>query len=262
MGTVLKNLIKDTLKIFDVAIVRHTNLIQLIERSNLTQNGIDLILKLPDRHAWRLLETLRNSKSQLGQELFVLSELDFKTGGFFVEFGATNGINLSNTYLLEKEFMWTGILAEPGKGWHRDLRNNRSSYIETDCVWRDSKSTLTFNEVPFAEHSTIDAYSSSDDHSKTRRHGNKYIVNTISLEDMLNKYQAPREIDYLSIDTEGSEYEILSNFDFNKYQIKLITCEHNFTPDRERICSLLTRNGYVRKLTNLSRFDDWYVKRT
>jgi FkbM family methyltransferase len=262
MGNVLKHLAKETLKRFDISIVRHTNLIRLLEKSNMTQSGIDLILELPDWQALRLLKALGTSKSQLGQELFVLSELDFKTGGFFVEFGATDGVNLSNTYLLEKEFMWTGILAEPGKGWHRDLRNNRSCYIETDCVWRDSNSTLTFNEVNFAEHSTIDAFSSSDVHAKTRRHGNKYNVNTISLEDMLDKYKAPREIDYLSIDTEGSEYEILSNFDFRKYQIKIITCEHNFTSDRERICSLLTRNDYVRKLTTLSRFDDWYVKRT
>jgi hypothetical protein len=67
-------------------------------------------------------------------------------------------------------------------------------------------------------------------------------------------------IDYLSIDTEGSEYEILSHFDFEKYHFKIITCEHNFTPARERIFSLLTKNGYARKCENLSKIDDWYVR--
>ena len=77
--------------------------------------------------------------------------------------------------------------------------------------------------------------------------------------DLLKKYDAPNEIDYISIDTEGSEYEILSKFDFAKYRFKVITCEHNFTPMRESIYKLLTTNGYRRKFFALSRFDDWYV---
>ena len=76
---------------------------------------------------------------------------------------------------------------------------------------------------------------------------------------MLKEHRAPRAIDYLSIDTEGSEFEILSNFDFQQYEIKIITCEHNFAPDRDRIHSLMRSHGYKRKFVNHSRFDDWYV---
>ena len=60
-----------------------------------------------------LLQCFGESKSQLWQDLFVLSELDFKRKVFFVEFGATNSIDLSNTYLLETDFEWVGILVEP-----------------------------------------------------------------------------------------------------------------------------------------------------
>jgi hypothetical protein len=77
---------------------------------------------------------------------------------------------------------------------------------------------------------------------------------------LLDKYKAPRCIDYLSIDTEGSEYEILSNFDFERYQFRAITCEHNFQPAREKIYSLLTGKGYTRKFDKLSKFDDWYLR--
>lgn len=206
------------------------------------------------------------AKSQLKQEIFVLSELDFKMDGYFVEFGATNGIDISNTWLLEKRFGWKGILAEPSKYWHKDLFHNRSGNIETRCVWSRSNEILLFNEVDAKkvgygpELSTIDTFSDSDNHNESRKSGQKYEVETISLLDLLSKYNAPTDIDYLSIDTEGSEFDILSNFDFDQYNIRTITCEHNYTPMREKIYSLLTSKGYQRKYENISQWDDWYVR--
>ena len=61
------------------------------------------------------------------------------------------------------------------------------------------------------------------------------------------------------MDTEGSEYEILSAFNFDKYKFRVITFEHNFTDNREKIFKLLTDKVYVRKNMDISRFDDWYV---
>ena len=199
------------------------------------------------------------STSQLGQDIFVLKETNFKKDGYFVEFGATNGKELSNTWLLEKEMGWTGIVAEPAHIWHDELQKNRSCLIDFNCVWSESGKTLEFNQVLEAELSTIDMFSNNDEHAKTRQEGDKYDVNTISLMDLLRTHGAPKEIDYLSIDTEGSEFEILSAFDFDAYKIKVITCEHNFTPMRDKILNLLLDKGYVRKYQEFSQFDDWYV---
>jgi FkbM family methyltransferase len=160
---------------------------------------------------------------------------------------------------MEKEFGWSGILAEPAKIWHDELRNNRKCNIESHCVWKDSKSTLTFNQVARAEFSTISSFSGLDSHKGVRKEGETYKVKTISLNDLLLKYQAPKKIDYLSIDTEGSEYEILSHFDFSQYTFEVITCEHNYTPMRDQLYSLLTKQGYIRIYEDLSLFDDWYV---
>ena len=200
-------------------------------------------------------------KSQIGQDMFVLINSNFKNNGYFVEFGATDGIELSNSYILEKEFGWNGILAEPATIWHESLLKNRSCHIETQCVWSSSGETLTFNETNFPVLSTIDIFSNHDElHKHSRENGKKYQVKTISLLDMLNKYSAPKIIDFLSIDTEGSEYQILTNFDFDRYEFKLITCEHNFSQDREKIYDLLTSKGYQRVETEKSKFDDWYIK--
>ena len=81
------------------------------------------------------------------------------------------------------------------------------------------------------------------------------------MNDFLIKYNAPNVVDYLSIDTEGSEYAILENFNFNKYKFRVITVEHNYTKNRQKIFDLLTNNGYLRKYEELSMFDDWYVLR-
>lgn len=97
-------------------------------------------------------------------------------------------------------------------------------------------------------------------HAASRRSSRHYQVKTISLNDLMAEHKAPDKPDYLSIDTEGSELEILQGFDFQRHPFKVITCEHNFTPAREKIHGLLTAAGYVRKYDKISDFDDWYVR--
>ena len=206
------------------------------------------------------IDKIVKSKSQLFQDLFVLYYLKEKRNGFFVEFGATNGIDLSNSYLLEKEYDWKGIVAEPAKIWHFSLRNNRGCSIETKCVWSVSDLQLTFNEFESASLSQVSVYEGEDFNSSARVNKQSYSVNTISLSDLLAVHNAPYEIDYLSVDTEGSEFEILNGFNFERYSIKIITVEHNFTENREKIFDLLTSKGYNRVFEKISLFDDWYVK--
>ena len=64
-------------------------------------------------------------------------------------------------------------------------------------------------------------------------------------------------IDYLSIDTEGSELAILEGIDWNRYQFRCITVEHNFTEQRQGIQTLLEAQGYQRRE---QQWDDWYWK--
>ena len=112
-----------------------------------------------------------HSNAQLYQDIIVLLATDFKQDGFFVEFGAANGIDLSNTYLLEKQYNWKGILAEPGKAWHDALSRNRDVHVDFSCVWRKSNEILTFNMVDSAEFSTISEFSDGDHHAQNQDQG-------------------------------------------------------------------------------------------
>lgn len=204
---------------------------------------------------------LAHSQAQLYQDLYVLYRLSSKKNGFFVEFGATNGVSLSNTYLLERSMGWTGILAEPFPLWHSMLAQNRNAIIDHRCVWSESGETLEFLGTDHApEYATLVNFRGNDTHHHLRSHSqNILMVETVSLNDLLEQHHAPADIDYLSVDTEGSEFHILSNFDFKRFSPKVITVEHNFNEEvRKNIYDLMIFNGYVREFEEFSRFDDWY----
>lgn len=220
-----------------------------------------LIAQVSEGRRAEFLAEVGFSRSQLMQDLFVLSELGVRRdNGFFVEFGAADGIALSNSWLLEKRLGWKGILAEPARCWHPLLAKNRSCAIDTECVWSISGERLDFDEVDIGEFSTLSHFAQSDIHAQARVGKCRYQVPTVSLNDLLQRHGAPTEPDYLSIDTEGSEFAILKEFDFSRFKFKVITCEHNYTPMRKQIKQLLEAAGYQQKHEKLSRFDDWYVR--
>jgi FkbM family methyltransferase len=204
-----------------------------------------------------IIPLLGFSKSQVQQDLFVALMYDGKREGSFVEFGAADGKYLSNTYLLEKELSWRGVLSEPARQWKKILETNRSAYISNECVWSESGKFLKFVEAN--ELSTLDLFRKSDGHSRNRKFSKTYNVPTISLNDLLFKYSMPTEIDFMSIDTEGSEFEILENFDFDSHKVGILTVEHNYTEARDKIYKLMKKNKYLRVKLEHSRFDDWYI---
>jgi FkbM family methyltransferase len=203
-----------------------------------------------------------HSESQNYQDVWAIHENGFKTNGFFVEFGATDGITGSNTYMLEREYRWSGILAEPNPVWHEQLRHNRSCHISEECVYVASGQTVEFTTTEDPALSTIKGFGLDDEFKDVRKNAPSVKVQTITLVDLLNAYDAPEVIDFLSIDTEGTEFGILNAFfqQNTKYKIRAITVEHNFTPMRDKIHALLASNGYTRKFTEISRWDDFYVR--
>lgn len=212
------------------------------------------------------------SKSQYAQDLFVISQLvEKQIPNYFIEFGATDGVQWSNSYLLEKYFNWTGILCEPAKVFHKSLAENRICHINQMCVYSETGLNIEFCEtqnpnelfnISSPELSTIKKYLNSNDWAKNIRQSNsiQYNVQTISLNDLLKYYNAPKNIGYLSMDTEGSELDILLKFNFNEYKISIISIEHNSNFSiRNQIYALLTKNGYKRVFDNIFGADDIYM---
>ena len=261
MNRRLERSLKRIFRFFGLGVMSRGTLDDLLESKG-SRFDIEFLAALPDPHIAFFLKRIDESRAQRRQDIFVLSELCLKTNGFFVEFGAGNGVDFSNTYMLEKAFGWRGILSEPARPWHAALKENRSCIVETYCVWRESATLVEFTETKNPCFSTIRSFRDKDFQAEARKGGRTYEVETITLADLLASHDAPAEIDCLSIDTEGSEYEILRAFDFDRYHFGVITCGHNYTPQREEIHAPLASKGYQRKFEELSDCDDWYVRRT
>ena len=210
-------------------------------------------------------EKAKHIKSQIYQDVFAdffISNIHNET---FLEFGATDGLDLSNTYLLENNSNWKGVLGEPDPQWHQKLIKNRpDSKIFTECVWKNSNEEVEFLSSDNGVLSTISSFRFSDkemyDNTQLRNKSFKMIkLKTISLNDLIKREFNEICPSYISVDTEGSEFEILNNFDFKKYKPIIFTVEHNYTSNEKKIDRLMLSNNYKRIFRKITAFDAWYV---
>ena len=205
-----------------------------------------------------VFDNAERSYAQIWQDLWVCWELGEARDGYFVEFGATDGVTNSNTALLERDYGWHGILAEPNPACHPRVRHNRHAEIDARCLAARTGEQVEFLVVDDPELSTIATYAGGDHFAEVRRHAKSISVETVALNDLLATHEAPDTIDYMSIDTEGSEFEILSTFDFDRWRVRLFSIEHNNTGREPELDELLARQGYRRVFAEFSQWDGWY----
>lgn len=206
------------------------------------------------RRAWSYAQRL--------QDLWVLYETDSMRRGYFVEFGAADGVLHSNSALLERNFEWTGVLAEPNPAQEPALRRNRTARVDMRCVWDTTGDVLELLLPDDPQLATIQALQVDDAHQAARRAATTSVpASTVTLCDLLDDSHAPSRIDYMSVDTEGSELRILSHFDFRSRDIALISIEHNNRADEAMLDELMQANGYERRFAEISAFDAWYRRR-
>lgn len=146
-----------------------------------------------------------------------------KKDGYFVEVGGLDGLVMSQSYLFEKLLNWKGIVVEPNPTWKDALFLNRECNISTEAV-SDKRGVSTFECREIAAFSGL---KSSVNAARTSDIIDEFDVKTITLCDLFDKFNAPEEIDWVSIDTEGAELVILEQFflENKKYKINLLSFE-------------------------------------
>lgn len=198
--------------------------------------------------------------SQANQDKWICEIFNQKRNGVFIDIGAMDGILYSNTYTLEKYFDWKGICIEPDSISFESLSKNRTSEnIKAAISNFDGESFIDTTGGPC---------------TKISESGIKIEVYTFnSILEKIN-FDSQIEIDYLSIDVEGEEENLLSSIDFEKFFIKAITIEHNLycsdSSQKDAIYKILSSNGFIRVVEDVvcldksphvfnQPYEDWYI---
>jgi FkbM family methyltransferase len=205
------------------------------------------------------LNYLVYSQSEIDQELIAF--LLVGPEGYFVEFGACDGIFASNTYFLEKTQGWRGVLSEPNPQYYQDLKSHRTAKQYPFAVTAQRQGKVEFIVTNQPGLSTIKGYEKSDRHHSLRADGILHEVDTTTLRDLLYLADSPKQIDYLSIDTEGSELDILSTFPFDEFTFRFISIEHNDSENCEKLKNLMNSKGYCEILPEFSGGECWFTPR-
>ena len=196
--------------------------------------------------ALALVEGGHRPHAQFLQDVWVLGATGEQTGGFFVEIGAGDGQYVSNSLMLEREFGWTGILCEPNPVFVDAISRlgRQGSRLVPLVVGPASGETVAF--VNADERSGVAGKSTLWSRSSHRLRPSRAAVTsvgTVSPRDMLEQQGAPQTIDYLSIDTEGSEPGILRAFPWTGYHVRYLTVrqQRQRPPRRARLDPRSTR---------------------
>ena len=174
----------------------------------------------------------------------MLEFINFRSG-FYIECGANDGVNQSNTWYFEKKLSWHGILIEPQPNVFLKLKKNRSkkNFFE-NCLLKSKKIKKKFKTMYLVPNDTLIARSTK----VSNRFTNKIKVAAKTLNSILIKNNAPREIDFFSLDVEGDELNVLNGINFKKYKFRYILIE---TKNFKKINNFLKNKKYffVKKLS-------------
>lgn len=175
-----------------------------------------------------------------GLDKKLLAHLDLSTKGFYVELGAYDGVEQSNTYALQRRYGWSGVLIEPSpEKYVSCLRNrdfgNRPSIFCNACVSNDYLDEFVRIEAAGLMSTAIGLDLKDTESKKHADMGIEYLIDkgqryvygakALTLTRILDEAECPRVFDLLSLDVEGNELSVLKGLDFDRYAPKRILVE-------------------------------------
>lgn len=204
--------------------------------------------------------TLMKSYSQFGEDKIISSFFPKNYKGIFIEVGSLDGITDSNTYYFEL-LGWKGVTIEANPNAFNSLVKNREFPINAAVGNSDNKMVDFY--VVTLENGNQGAVSSLkidqqllDDHKSYNPTVNKVSVMQRTLDSIIREYSWINKIDFISIDTEGTELDVLKNFDILRWKPKLFVIENNDSTDNT-IEQYMKKMGYKKVLRNI--VNDFYT---
>lgn len=205
------------------------------------------------------------SYSQFGEDIEVLSYFKTKTG-FYIEVGANDGVSGSNSLLLE-ENGWRGLLIEANPELIPKILRARpdSTVVHSAIVSPLNEGSINFFQVkgdpPHLDGLSTTCYTDLFE-AKIKLYGGNIIqmkVPATTLDSVLTSHAVPSKFEFLSIDVEGAELEVLKGFSIEHFAPKLIMIEDNSVGRDSSVSDYLSHYNYIR--VHRTGVNDWYVLR-
>ena len=199
-------------------------------------------------------------QGQMGQDYIAYLALKNKKNGFYIDIGANDGKTFSNTYIFE-QLGWDGICVEANPNTFKKLQENRKCHMYNCAVVLNSTGTAKFITSSVSGLDTLEMFDA--DYQKAKRtsigiNETEVIeVKTMTFNDIMKDFKDITYIDFMSLDIEGGEVDVLNSIDFNKYSFGLLTIEfsgHTYEP----IMNIMKNNGY--KLLVINSCDLMFIK--
>lgn len=205
---------------------------------------------LPNRLYYFFLKYTRRCFSQFGQDLWVINEVFNKDKNrYFVEIGSADGVTFNNTLLLENSFIWQGICIEANPNSYNELIKNRKCITVNKCL-----SNISGKKVLFQQYGLDSGIFNGNEGNISDQPGKIIEITTETLLNVLRDNNAPIIIDYLSIDVEGEEENILLDFPFDQFKFLCMTIER----PSDKLHKLLISKGYI-KIKEIPGVDVFYI---
>lgn len=205
-------------------------------------HSIDVFYGQTD-HLERMLPEGQEWFSQVRQDEAIAKILGNKRNGYFVDLAANDATFLSNTYALERKLGWNGLCIEPNPMYWSNL-TYRDCQVVAAVVGEER-----MKEMPFLMAAEKGGAVGQEFNNKDKWKGRAVPKYTVTLLEILQRYNAPQQIDYLSLDVEGAEHFIMKNFPLDKYSISIMTVER----PNDELKALLERHGF----SKVTRFSNW-----
>lgn len=177
----------------------------------------------------------QESFAQVKQDLILLDLIG--PNGYFIDLAANDAKDLTNTLVLERHG-WKGLCVEPNPIYWYGLSHRKCTVVGALVGGTKQKVQVKFRGVYGGIMGNMDNKLANRKKEPDADPEDRY---TSPIKEMLQIYQVPQSIDYLSLDVEGSEYEIMKDFPFEGYRIKILTVERPSKALKE----LLISKGYI-----------------
>lgn len=202
---------------------------------------------------------MRKYFGQFGEDYLLWKIFKNQSTGFYVEIGGLDGIRFSNTYSFEQEG-WSGVCIEPHPDYFPLLKRNRPRSYCVEAAAGKTCGFIDFYAEPHGEFSTtVTEVAANINHNKIIAGFQKVTVPVISLDQVLSGIQLPKHIDFISIDVEGAELDVLEGFTISKYSPRVFVIEANNAEMDRAIDAIMKAHGYY-KAGRLCKTNNIYCK--